>query len=731
MNHSSAAMPDLLNLLWRRKSVLVASGLGTGVAALCIAAALPSTFVSEGLLLVAEHEAQLPELVVVSSAQPSSSARNRTEADLLRSHAMIEAVVQHLDLANDPAFTATTKPSPLKDALVSVMREAADGIGGSVGESIKSALPAPPAKPGSPERIEATVEAVKKNLQVLPNDNSRVLTVRFTAKSPVVAAAVVNALFDRYITNEVTASREQMLQTNCWLSDRAAALRPEVEEADRAVQRFRDANPSFEVAQGSLTQVQLSNEQTELSAAREDLARRQSAIRAAVGSDFPEALASPVIQQLRTREADASQRMAIIGRRLGVLHPDYLAAANSLQEVRLQIEAATTKVVGSMQKDVTRAANRVADLQASIAASQAVAKRSIAISNDLSQLQREKEAKWRVYEAFMTRAAETQPSSAQFASARIISPATLPFRPDNLPLPVVGGFGILAGCFAAAASIILRHVQRGGVGSARELALLMDVPCLGALPALRRRRLRRGPAPLLDDHRDGAVETLRAMRFSIQAMATAKAGSAVSVLVTSSGIGEGKTTVAASFARLCAADGQRVLLVEADLRRPRLACTLGLQPNPEFTAVLSDMDSLANAVHVDPGSGLHYLIAERGVSNPQELLRSNGFASLLLQARRSYDLVVLDSPPVLHVADPLLIAGLTDVILFAVRWERTPRTLVAEGLRRIPETSHGRVATVLTQVPADRLGREDHYAGYSMRLQENTDAVLRLRWRRG
>lgn len=700
---------DLFHLLWRRKFVVLLSGLITGLIALGVAASLPPHFAADGLLLIEAREPQIPELNVLAAAPPANSQLNRTELDVLRSRALIESVVRQLDLADDPAFAPA--PSRIRNAVGVVACRAAKLIGGSIGERLADMFPPTAAPPSWSERTAATVELVQKNLQVTHEDNSGVVAVHFVAGSPTAAAAVVNALFDQYIANEEAARRAVMLQTHQWLSERAAALQPEVAAADRAVQQFRNDNPTFELAQGSLIAIELNNEETELSAAQQDLLRRQSALEVARGNGFKEALDSPLIQQLRSREEDAGQRMAYIGQRLGTQHPDYLAAANSLNEARRAIQAATAEVVATMQQGLADAAKHVADLEARVATSRARAARSTVTASALSELTREADAKRRVYETFMTRAAETEPTTARFPSARVISPSVVPQRPDRLPMQVVGLFGALAGAFAASGVSILGFLRRQGIGSVRELVAATNLPCLGALPVL---RTRGAATQMLYDNHDGAVETLRAMRFAIQAIASPQTEDAVTVLVTSSEIGDGKTTLAASFARLCATDGQRVLLVEADLRRPRLARTLGVKATRDLEAALSGRAPLADTVMVavDPRSGLHCLTTPGRSGNPQKLFRSSEFSILLKRARRDYDLVVLDSPPVLRVADPLLIAGLCDVILFAVRWDRTPRRLVAEGVRRIPQALSGRMATVLTGVPEAQLDRTDYYAGY-------------------
>jgi capsular exopolysaccharide synthesis family protein len=185
------------------------------------------------------------------------------------------------------------------------------------------------------------------------------------------------------------------------------------------------------------------------------------------------------------------------------------------------------------------------------------------------------------------------------------------------------------------------------------------------------------------------------------------------ILVTSSEISEGKTTVATELARRFADDGFRVLLVDADLRRPQLAKTLDLKPERYLESVLSGEATLDATVVYDAKSGLSCLLASGSSRNPIRALSSDRFKQLISAARRTYDFVILDSAPALHVVDPILLASICQQIIFVVEAGRMPSALVGEAIRRFSEEDRAKIFTLLTRVQTRYLDKRDYYSGYA------------------
>ena len=712
-------LTDLLSLLWRRKLALALAVVVAGLIGFIATKSLPDRYASEGLLLVESRDQAIPELNQVASLNAPGPQRVRTEADILRSRQLAEEVVRSLGLdqkrEDESAGALAALMAPVtawvQEAVASLNAWGQDLLGNSPPAN-RMAEAEPPTDP-----VGLAVEKLQKNLEIRTAENSNVVAVRYLTDSPKEAADVVNTLMDRYISQEVNAKRDTTLQANVWLTERLNALREEVEKADRKVQDYRRETGLLETSQGVVSTLHVGEQQGRVATARQELSRAQAALDSALrsgqrGNAASETLGSPVIQSLRDREAEIGSRAASLAQRLGPRHPDRLAAEAELRDVRRQIGSEISKIVASLRRDVDAARDRLADAQASLDSSVKTARTGAAAEVTLMQLQREADAKRQIYQAFLTRAEQTRLASAQFPMARVISPAVAPFRPSGPPASVVAAFTGFAGLFLVGGWLVLRRLMHGTINSVQDLVSITGVQNVGSLPALGRGRKNRMPALVLDQGQSGIAETLRALRLSMQSVAGG--GPANTVLVTSSEIGDGKSTVAASLARLSAADGLRVLLIETDMRRPQLSSHFGAPPpGRSIEAVLSGETRFEDAVQVDERSGLHVLLSDRSSPNPQALIESRQFAELVNRARREYRLVVLDSPPIMRVADAVVLSQHSDAVLFAVGWERASRTVVVEAMRRLPRAMRARMATVMTRVRPGRLDPLGYYEGYA------------------
>jgi capsular exopolysaccharide synthesis family protein len=170
------------------------------------------------------------------------------------------------------------------------------------------------------------------------------------------------------------------------------------------------------------------------------------------------------------------------------------------------------------------------------------------------------------------------------------------------------------------------------------------------------------------------------------------------VLVTSAVPDEGKTALALTLGRTGAASGQRVLLIDCDLRAPSVATDLGTTCGKGLAELLTSEATINEVVRIDPLSGLRFIAAGRGSFDAIELLSSGRMQSIIAAARQVSDTVILDSPPVTLVSDPLALSRVADLTLMVVRWDRTPRSLVAEAMKKLAAAKALPTGIVLSQV---------------------------------
>jgi capsular exopolysaccharide synthesis family protein len=319
----------------------------------------------------------------------------------------------------------------------------------------------------------------------------------------------------------------------------------------------------------------------------------------------------------------------------------------------------------------------------------------------LRALQREADAQRAIFETFLNRSKETEQPGLEQPDARIISRAAVPTQISfPRPIPILTIAFVLAGCIGIAAMFALEAVE-SGIRSSDQAERQLGVGVLGIVPITESER-RLQSAPNLEDYvierpLSGHAEALRsihtALLFRKQQSETSQ-----SILLTSAIPGEGKTTLVCSLARVLARAGHRVIAVDCDVRRPSLHELFELRERPGLTDYLNAFTEIKDLVQIDEASQAHFIAAGASVAEPQVLLRSPRMRQLLDYLKTRYDIVLLDSPPVLIVTDALEIAALCDRCVLVVRWRKTRVPAAQHALQKLTDAAAKVAGVVLTQV---------------------------------
>ena len=314
----------------------------------------------------------------------------------------------------------------------------------------------------------------------------------------------------------------------------------------------------------------------------------------------------------------------------------------------------------------------------------------------LRQLRREADANKTLYESFLSRFKQiAEQQDFQMADARIVAKAETalrPYYPDpliffalSLVLGTMLGFGV---------ALILEYMERG-CRDLNALATQLVLSGLGIFPLID--ACDQLPTDyVLDKPLSVYAEAIRGVRTAVH-FSNVDAPPRV-IMVTSSLPGEGKTIFSLSFGRVLAKSGAKVLLIDADMRRPRVHSVLGLDKSkPDLARILSGEVQLAEAIQHD-SSGMDVIIARSKTPNPHDLLASKQMERLLAAAREKYDLVIVDTPPVIAVSDSAVVSKLVDTTIYIVRWASTPREVVKQGVKRLTDYNVRVAGVVLNQV---------------------------------
>lgn len=685
------------------------------IAALMALALLQATprYTATASVAVQSQKTEVVNVQDVLQGLAPDAATMETQAAIIRSDRLAGMLIDEMHLDHDPEFNPDIARSQHGFSLL----DPSSWFGSS---------PVTPTAIGPVERAKIVRRVVlATDVTVVPR--SYVITIAVTSRDADKAARMANALAEIYINDGIAAKYDATKRASTYLQKRVDELRGQTESADRAAELYRGRSGLIGSDQGTTVATQqLSEINTQLINARAERAAKEAqlsqirALAAGGGSGGVEASAaildSPLIQKLREQESEVVRNLAQLQATFGERHPKIINAEAELRDLRSKIADEVRKVAASTANDVAVSRAREATLQSSLNNLQGAVSAGGQASVRLRELQRESDANRSVYEVFLNRLKETnQQVDLQTADARVVSQAALPLRAS---FPKVGrsmlaalAIGLLAGL---GLSFILERLDNT-VRSAATLEAMGGGATLAFIPSVRGTYER--PEQIVIERPEAMVsEALRTLR---SALALSDVDHPPKVVMLSSSVpGEGKTFTSVGLSRVSAQSGARTILIDCDMRHPRVHKALAMHNDKGLVQVLSGDVALEDALQVDPDTGLQVLSAGHGAANPPDLLRSDHMAQLIKRLRQTYDFVVLDSPPFAILTDSQILTQLADKMLLVVRWGSVPVPVVHSTIKQIQRVKAPLVGAVLTRVNVDRhakYGYGDygyHYARY-------------------
>jgi succinoglycan biosynthesis transport protein ExoP len=710
--------------VWRRK------GLFASVVVLVIAMAagavswLPELYKAEGAIILEQRGMNMPELQPLVSNLTITPEVGRSEARVMASRTVLDQVVQSLGLERDPEFNPWLR-SPAEERFP-LVQQAIDMLGLARPEAQQ--MPSPAAV------RETVIKELSKHLSIRNDERSLVLSIEYASESPERSAEIVNAVMNFYLADQLAQKEQALANANGWLGERLNALRSELQEADTKVQEHRSSTLLLRTESGNLAarQVEQVNQQlSEISAAREAAASRAAQARTlmsagAANRSGAEALSrvleSAVIENLREREAALVQQAARLAADLGPRHPSRLAATAELNDITRRIRAEIMKVISNLDQEARVLAERQKVLQARLAGLEKTAQEAARAEVALQDLERDAETKRQMYENFMTVVMQTTTGGTlQRPDARIMSAAVAPLEAYSPQWKALLALSAVAGLLLATVAALIADWRDDRILSLEGASAATKRRGFGAIPLVRRRG--KGEAlslHVLEKPDSIVVETLRGLRLHLIKIV----GRNCVIMVTSSEAGEGKTSLTGALGRVAANDGERVLLVECDLRRSTFRDCFDTRGSVGIESVLAGEASWEDAITIEEQTGLHVIACQSYSKSASKLLRSEQLSIMLAQARQYYDLILVDTPPVMRVPDALNLSVKVDATLMLVGWKQVRQRTVMEAMGRLEGAGHKVAGVILTKVEG-RLSKMAVYHGYDRHTHEH-ELVRRL-----
>ena len=599
-----------------------------------------------------------------------------TQVRILQSDAIAFQVIKNLKLNNNPAFAgAVAKPRaepPLNSLQVDAPFES------SLLDRFRSGL----------------------KLSVVPR--TRIVEIHYSHPDPRLAAQLVNALINTYIEENFKTKFESTMQTSDWLSQQLSDLALKVETSQEKLVRYQKEHDILGIDEKqNIVTSKLNELNKELTDAEGDRIQKESAYQLASAGNpevFAKAELGGRINQLRTQESDLRMKYAEATTQFGSSYPKVMELGNQLKQVEASIQAEDERIASRMQNEYLSALQREKLLGTALDVQKQEANHLNESAIEYNLLKRDAESNRVLYEGLLQKLKEAGISAGlKSSNIRVVDLARVPTSPSapNIPRNIV--LGLALGLFGGIGLAFVLESLDNTVRTPEEAQIISALPSLGIIPLSTKLIAKNGrnghPRLSLSSRspetagslalitfarpKSELAESYRALRTSI--LLSSLGSPPKVIMVTSALPQEGKTTTSINSAIVLAQRGGRVLLVDADLRRPGIHKALGLRNALGLSTVMTGGEGSEDAIVSTEIPNLFVLPAGPPPPQPAELLGSILMKDYLTRLRGAFDHIVIDTPPALSVTDAVLLSVEADAVLVVVRSGQTTKA----ALRRV------------------------------------------------
>ena len=591
---------------------------------------------------------------------------------------------------------------------------------------------------------QAVVARFRDRLRVQPIARSRLVMVSFDSRDPKLATEVVNSLASNYIQGSLDAHWEAMENARGWLSQQLQDVKVKLERSEDELQQYARFNGLMFLESDKGSSENIVNEglrklQDELIRAQADRYEKESVYRLLQVGDasaLRAAVDNTLLQSLGLRLSELDTERARLATTYSDDYPKVVQVQNQIDQVTKTMATERMRIANRIANDYAAAVRREDLVDQALLERQKQASEVATKAVQYNILKREVDTNKQLYEGLLTRLKEAGVSAGLTAGTiRTVDPAVAPTSPVSprifLNLSLALALGL---CSAVGVAFLQEHLDNT-LKTPEDVERTLHLPALALIPAFRatnghrqianglpgaRKRLANGrgraakPAAWyrVDDvgpQFAGLREAFRDLRTSVLLSTPGRAPR--SLLITSAQPGEGKTTVSVNLAISLAQLGQRVLLVDGDLRRPSIHKAFQIDPGPGLVSYLTGHRGWASVVLPTAVAGLDVLPCGPVPPNPAELLFSEHARTMLREAAERYQMVILDSAPLLNVADSRVLSVMVDGVVIVVRGHVTPYGLVQRVKAHVSDTGANLIGVVLNSIDFQQM---DYYSyGYS------------------
>jgi len=571
----------------------------------------------------------------------------------------------------------------------------------------------------------AVVGSFQLQLTVSPIRNSRLINISFESHDRNLVASIPNTLASAYIDSDLEGRLGMTEKAAGWITERLDSLRENLLTSEKALQSYRDQENLVDVKGiDSLTAQELNEITRDMVSARrsrseaEELYRQVNALKgqpSTVYESIPAVLSAESVNQAKDAQSETQRKLSELAKRYGPKHPKMIAAVNELASADDNVAAQVMNVVDSIYNQYQSAVAQERGLNRDMKSAEANMTDLNRQQGALQALERDVQTNRQLYDMFLTREKETTVAGdLQTAVARVVDPSvvpTKPYKPQKLLILVIVIFISLTGGMILA---FLIESMDNTIADTQDIERKLAVPALGILPKISKWSEAGHNQNLLRFYtrntETGYAENIRTIRTGVLLTAIDEAKKVI--LVTSSIPNEGKSAMSVNLAMSLAQLG-KVLLIDADLRRPSIAKIFSIDKSQGgMSQFVTGSLELQQCIHHFKDENLYVMPAGIIPPNPLELLSSDRFSAGIEKLKASFDHVVIDSAPIIAVSDSVVLSHHVNSVVYIIKANETPFQLAQDGLKKLRHVDAPITGVVLNQVvPLNKPGRYGYYSG--------------------
>jgi len=711
---------DFFARQWRLIAIITALSMILGVCYIIVA---PNKYTAQADMIIDTKRVTWTQSELSSENRTVEDASVESEIETTKSEKVAIAVINRLKLTEDPEFIGYGKS--LSRRLFTIFRS---------GDRSEADL-------SQDELLRRALSEFKANLRVTRLGRSYIEQIAYTSLDPQKAATIANAIADAYVDDQLQAKYEATHRASIWLEQRIGELRKQASDAYKAVQDFKSANNIIIGTDGKLaSEVELDQLGTALAKARAETTQAQAKFerishvleqhtQRKANVDIPDpvvtdALSNPVITKLRQQFLDDQKQESEWSARYGADHQAARNLRSEMEALQRAIWDEIARIAESYRSElqIARSQEQSIDTRMTDVFQKSSSTRQAQVR--LKELETAANTYRGIYETFLSRFTQSvQQQSFPSTEARLVTVASAPRGRSSPKVSLTLALAMVCGIGLGTLAALARERMNRQVHTRAQIEDLLGVNCLAVLPEVQQLTHSQRMGLRKRKHDTGAFErihnaapfssTAEAMRHIKVAIDLHPNGAKIIGMV-SALPGEGKTTVAASFAAFIARGGARTLLIDGDLRNPSMTRSLGYSEAPGLLNAVADKVDAKNFIVSDSKFKFDFLPASTRIrpSNSADILISSTVKGLLKEVAGSYDYIIVDLPPVLPIVDVKASSHLFDAFVLVVEWGSTSTDEILKAVQTSSVLSERLLGTVLNKADEAAMRR---FEGYSDR----------------